>query len=68
MLLYISLFLPFSFRDDRFSYKKAKKIRDNYYRSGQGFLCVFSVNERESFDHLLEFRDQILRVLDDETV
>ncbi|KAI9268219.1 small GTPase superfamily [Phascolomyces articulosus] len=43
-------------------------IRDNYYRSGEGFLCVFSVCEHESLEHTQEFRDQILRVLDDETV
>ncbi|KAL7333633.1 hypothetical protein PS15p_202507 [Mucor circinelloides] len=43
-------------------------IRDNYYRSGEGFLCVFSVCEQESLDHTQEFRDQILRVLDDESV
>ncbi|KAL1936435.1 hypothetical protein VTP01DRAFT_569 [Rhizomucor pusillus] len=43
-------------------------IRDNYYRSGEGFLCVFSVCESESLEHTQEFRDQILRVLDDETV
>lgn len=44
------------------------QIRDNYYRSGEGFLCVFSVCEQESLDHTQEFRDQILRVLDDESV
>ncbi|ORY46614.1 ras-domain-containing protein [Rhizoclosmatium globosum] len=31
-------------------------IRDNYYRSGEGFLCVFS------------FRDQICRVLDNDHI
>jgi Ras-related protein Ral-A len=43
-------------------------IRDNYYRSGEGFLCVFSICEMESFNHTQEFRDQICRVLDDESV
>ncbi|KAJ3050407.1 hypothetical protein HK097_008624 [Rhizophlyctis rosea] len=43
-------------------------IRDNYYRSGEGFLCIFSICEQESFAHTQEFRDQICRVLDDETV
>lgn len=37
-------------------------IRDNYFRSGEGFLCVFSITERESFESTQEFRDQILRV------
>lgn len=43
-------------------------IRDNYYRSGEGFLCVFSICEQESFNHTQEFRDQICRVLDNEKV
>lgn len=31
-------------------------IRDNYFRSGEGFLCVFSITEPESFDATQEFR------------
>lgn len=31
-------------------------IRDNYFRSGEGFLLVFSITENESFDVLDEFR------------
>lgn len=31
-------------------------IRDNYFRSGEGFLCVFSITEMESFDAIHEFR------------
>ena len=37
-------------------------IRDNYFRSGEGFLCVFSIVERESFAVMSDFREQILRV------
>jgi len=37
-------------------------IRDNYFRSGEGFLCVFSVCEPVSFSAASEFREQILRV------
>lgn len=37
-------------------------IRDNYFRSGEGFLCVFSITEYESFRDTQEFREQILRV------
>ncbi|KAF9953899.1 hypothetical protein BGZ72_005083 [Mortierella alpina] len=43
-------------------------IRDNYYRSGEGFLCVFSICEYESFMHTQEFKDQIARVLDDDKI
>lgn len=37
-------------------------IRDNYFRSGEGFLCVFSITEDDSFSSTAEFREQILRV------
>lgn len=31
-------------------------IRDNYFRSGEGFLCIFSITEAESFQATSEFR------------
>jgi small GTP-binding protein len=43
-------------------------IRDNYFRSGEGFLLVFSITDHESFDVLDEFREQILRVKNAEDV
>lgn len=43
-------------------------IRDNYFRTGEGFICVFSVTERETFDGMKEFREQILRVKVDDKV
>lgn len=42
-------------------------IRDNYYRSGEGFICVFSITDPDSFDATVEFREQILRVKNTET-
>ena len=36
-------------------------IRDNYLRNGEGFLCVFSIAEEDSFQACQEFRDQIIR-------
>lgn len=43
-------------------------IRDNYFRSGEGFLCVFSITEHESFVATHDFREQILRVKGDESI
>uniref|UniRef100_A0A2R9A1C0 Small monomeric GTPase n=1 Tax=Pan paniscus TaxID=9597 RepID=A0A2R9A1C0_PANPA len=43
-------------------------IRDNYFRSREGFLCVFSITEMESFAATADFREQILRVKEDENV
>ncbi|KAL7647614.1 UNVERIFIED_CONTAM: hypothetical protein RMT77_001214 [Armadillidium vulgare] len=43
-------------------------IRDNYFRSGEGFLCVFSITDDESFQATQEFREQILRVKNDDHI
>ena len=43
-------------------------IRDNYFRSGEGFLCVFSVVDRETFAATSEFREHILRVKTDDHI
>lgn len=43
-------------------------IRDNYFRSGEGFLLVFSITEHESFSATSEFREQILRVKEEEVI
>jgi len=31
-------------------------IRDNYFRSGEGFLCVFSIIDSESFQSAVDLR------------
>jgi len=39
-------------------------MRDQYMRSGEGFLLVFSVTDRSSFEEISKFYNQILRVKD----
>ena len=39
-----------------------------YMRSGQGFLCVYSITNRGSFEEISSFREQILRVKDADKV
>nr|P38976.1 RecName: Full=Ras-like protein RAS2; Flags: Precursor [Hydra vulgaris]CAA50187.1 RAS2 protein [Hydra vulgaris]prf//2204244A ras 2 gene [Hydra vulgaris] len=39
-------------------------MRDEYMRTGEGFLLVFSVTDRSSFDEIPRFHTQILRVKD----
>lgn len=41
-------------------------MREQYMRSGEGFLLVFSVADHASFDELYKFHKQILRVKDRE--
>merc|ERR1712159_508287 len=43
-------------------------MRDQYMRTGQGFLIVYSIIARASFDEVASFRDQILRVKDADKV
>lgn len=42
-------------------------LRENYLRSADGFLLVFSISDRDSLYSLKEFNDEILRVRGDET-
>lgn len=37
-------------------------MRDNYYRTGEGFLCVYSITREDTLSILKSFRDQIIRV------
>jgi len=39
-------------------------MRDQYMRTGRGFLCVYAVTSRISFDEISLLREQILRVKD----
>jgi len=39
-------------------------MREQYMRTGEGFLLVFSVTDRSSFDEIPKFYRQILRVKD----
>jgi GTPase KRas protein len=43
-------------------------MRDTYMRTGEGFLCVYSITSRSSFDEITSFREQILRVKDRDSV
>lgn len=40
-------------------------IRDNYYRSAEGFILVYSIDDRGSFGAMEDFRAQIIRSLND---
>ncbi|KAL8603390.1 Ras-related protein R-Ras2 [Nucella lapillus] len=39
-------------------------MREQYMRSGEGFLLVYSVTDRSSFEEIFKFHKQILRVKD----
>jgi len=39
-------------------------MREQYMRTGEGFLCVYSITSRHSFDEITTFHQQILRVKD----
>src|ERR1700735_4970909 len=39
-------------------------MREQYMRTGEGFLLVYSITSRESFEEINTFHQQILRVKD----
>ncbi|KJE95357.1 small monomeric GTPase [Capsaspora owczarzaki ATCC 30864] len=39
-------------------------MREQYMRTGEGFLCVYSITSRQSFEEIQSFHQQILRVKD----
>jgi len=34
-------------------------MRDQYMRTGEGFLCVFAVNNSRSFEDINQYREQV---------
>ena len=34
-------------------------MRDQYMRTGEGFLCVFAVNNAKSFEDIKQYREQV---------
>jgi small GTP-binding protein len=45
-------------------YSCTSAMREQYMRTGEGFLLVYSITSRNSFDEILTFHQQILRVKD----
>src|SRR4051812_6389634 len=43
-------------------------VRDQYMRTGDGFLCVYSITLQASFDEAVSLHDHILRVKDSDSV
>jgi len=43
-------------------------MRDHYMHTGEGFLIVYSITSRNSFDEVMQFKDQISRVKDSDPV
>ena len=39
-------------------------MREQYMRTGEGFLLVYSITSRQSFEEIAVFQQQILRVKD----
>ena len=36
-------------------------MRDQYMRTGEGFLCVFAVNNTKSFEDINAYREQVIQ-------
>ena len=42
--------------------------KDQYMRNGQGFMCVYDITERSTFDEIAVIKEQILRVKEKDRV
>lgn len=62
------IFIQRNFRNTNISFNIGQEefsaMREQYMRSGEGFLLVFSVTDYASFDEIYKFHRQILRVKD----
>lgn len=38
-------------------------MRDQYMRTGEGFLCVFAVNNTKSFEDINQYREQVSKTI-----
>ncbi|XP_019568080.2 GTPase HRas [Rhinolophus sinicus] len=43
-------------------------MRDQYMRTGEGFLCVFAINNTKSFEDIHQYREQIGQLKDSDDV
>lgn len=43
-------------------FQEYSAMRDQYMRTGEGFLLVFAVNNSKSFEDISMYREQIKRV------
>ena len=50
--------------NERFGFENPRAMREQYMRTGEGFLLVYSITSRSSFEEISTFHQQILRVKD----
>lgn len=74
VIVFYLWFLPdmalpiYLFTDLFFSPSLFRAIRDQYYRTGDGFVCVYAITLQSSFEDVTEFHDAILRVKDCDSI
>ncbi|XP_004401341.1 PREDICTED: GTPase NRas [Odobenus rosmarus divergens] len=54
--------------EDSYRKQEYSAMRDQYMRTGEGFLCVFAINNSKSFADINLYREQIKRVKDSDDV
>mmetsp|Transcript_86864 Transcript_86864/g.106545 ORF Transcript_86864/g.106545 Transcript_86864/m.106545 type:complete len:188 (+) Transcript_86864:744-1307(+) len=43
-------------------------MQDEFFRQGKGFLLVYSITSQDTFDHVKQLRQKILRAKDDDNI
>jgi GTPase SAR1 family protein len=57
---------PFHYNSLAYSLTAKSAMREHYMSSGEGFLLVYAITSRGSFEEIFDFQRQILRVKDAE--
>ena len=53
---------------EEFGLDAQESFKEKCYKDADGFLIVFSVNDIKSFEEAQEFREQIVKIRQDETI
>ena len=53
---------------EEFGRDAQESFKEKCYKDADGFLIVFSVNDLKSFEEAQEFREQIVKIRQDETI
>lgn len=63
-IVYWKIFLSFYTVLDTAGQEEFSAMREQYMRKGDGFLLVYSVTDKQSYENIINFHTQILRVKD----
>ena len=58
--VHIDVYDPIALTKPKYLFSSA--MRDQYMRTGEGFLCVFAINNAKSFEDINQYREQVCKL------